>query len=106
MTVKSTAETRAGDPGSLSRAATVPTTMMGGDLLAQPSRGPWRIAWDHFRQSKLAILGVIVLTLMVLVSIFANSVAPYAENEIDLFNITAQPSPEHRLGTDELGRDE
>ncbi len=106
MSVQSTAETLAGDPGALAEAAAAPTTRIGGDLLAKPSRGPWRIAWDHFRQSKLAILGVIVLTLMVLVSIFANSIAPYAENEIDLFNITAHPSPEHRLGTDELGRDE
>ncbi|MFN8678230.1 MAG: ABC transporter permease [Thermomicrobiales bacterium] len=106
MSVQSTAETLAGDPGALAESAAAPTTRIGGDLLAKPSRGPWRIAWDHFRQSKLAILGVIVLTLMVLVSIFANSIAPYAENEIDLFNITAHPSPEHRLGTDELGRDE
>ncbi|MCA9876202.1 MAG: ABC transporter permease [Thermomicrobiales bacterium] len=79
---------------------------LGGDLLTKPSRGPWRIAFDNFKRSKLAVLGVIILALMVIISIFAGYLAPYAENEIDLFNITAQPSPEHRLGTDELGRDE
>ena len=43
---------------------------------------------------------------MTLVAVFADAIAPYGENEIDLFNITAKPSAEHWLGTDELGRDE
>jgi peptide/nickel transport system permease protein len=106
MSVQSSVETLGGEPGTLADAAPVPTTRLGGDLLSKPSRGPWRIAFDHFRRSKLAVLGVVILVLMVLISIFAGSIAPYAENEIDLFNITGQPSPEHRLGTDELGRDE
>jgi len=42
----------------------------------------------------------------VLAAVFADAIAPYGENEIDLFNITAPPSSEHWLGTDELGRDE
>lgn len=75
-------------------------------LSSRPARGPWRIALDRFRRSKLAILGLIVIVLMVMATVFANVVAPYGENEIDLFNITAQPSDEHILGTDELGRDE
>ncbi len=106
MSVQSTAETLASDPGGLAEAAPTATPRLGGDLLTKPSRGPWRIAFDHFKESKLAVLGVIILAVLVLVSLFASSIAPYAENEIDLFNITAQPSPEHRLGTDELGRDE
>jgi peptide/nickel transport system permease protein len=106
MSVQSPAETLAAEPGTLAERAPAPSPRMGSDLLTKPSRGPWRIAFDHFRQSKLALLGVAVLAVLVLVSIFASSIAPYAENEIDLFNITAQPSPEHRLGTDELGRDE
>jgi peptide/nickel transport system permease protein len=43
---------------------------------------------------------------MTLIAVFADVIAPYGENEIDLFNITAKPSAEHWLGTDELGRDE
>src|SRR5688572_32425806 len=49
---------------------------------------------------------LLLITAMTLVAIFADVIAPYGENEIDLFNITAKPSAEHWLGTDELGRDE
>jgi peptide/nickel transport system permease protein len=48
----------------------------------------------------------LMISLLVLATIFAGAIAPYGENEIDLFNITAQPSEAHVLGTDELGRDE
>jgi peptide/nickel transport system permease protein len=105
MSVQSSVETLATEHDAPSVAPATPPRL-GSDLLTKPARGPWRIAFDHFRQSKIAVLGVVVLTALVLISIFAGNLAPYAENEIDLFNITAQPSPEHRLGTDELGRDE
>jgi peptide/nickel transport system permease protein len=52
------------------------------------------------------LFGLLVITLMALAAIFADQIAPYGENEIDLFNITAQPSEDYVLGTDELGRDE
>ncbi len=75
-------------------------------LTSRPPRSPGQIAISRFRKSNLAILGLILITLMTLAAVFADTVAPYGENEIDLFNITAQPSAEHVLGTDELGRDE
>ncbi|MDF3016288.1 MAG: transporter permease [Thermomicrobiales bacterium] len=76
------------------------------DLTSRPARSPWQIAIARFRRSKLALLGLLVITVMSLTAIFADAIAPYGENEIDLFNITAKPSAEHWLGTDELGRDE
>jgi peptide/nickel transport system permease protein len=76
------------------------------DLTAKPARSPWSIAYSRFRHSKLALFGVVIITLMTLATLFAGVIAPYGENEIDLFNITAQPSEAHMLGTDELGRDE
>jgi peptide/nickel transport system permease protein len=88
----------------MSAATTTPAIVP--ELVTKPTRSPWSIALRRFRRSKLAILGLIVIALMVLATIFADSLAPYGENEIDLFNITAQPSEAHVLGTDELGRDE
>ena len=76
------------------------------DLTSRPPRTPWQIAIARFRRSKLALLGLLVIAAMSLVAVFAEAIAPYGENEIDLFNITAKPSAEHWLGTDELGRDE
>lgn len=76
------------------------------ELVTKPPRSPWSIAVSRFRRSKLAILGLLMISLLVLATIFAGAIAPYGENEIDLFNITAQPSEAHVLGTDELGRDE
>ena len=76
------------------------------DLTSRPARTPWQIAMVRFRRSKLALLGLVLITAMTLIAVFADVIAPYGENEIDLFNITAKPSAEHWLGTDELGRDE
>ena len=76
------------------------------DLTSRPARTPWQIAVARFRRSKLALIGLLVIVAMTLVAVFADAIAPYGENEIDLFNITAKPSAEHWLGTDELGRDE
>lgn len=75
-------------------------------LTARPARTPWQISVDRFRKSKLAIFGLVILALLTLAAIFAGTIAPYGENEIDLFSITAKPSALHWLGTDELGRDE
>jgi peptide/nickel transport system permease protein len=76
------------------------------DLSTRPPLSPWQIAVRRFRASKLAVLGLVLIVVLTLTAVFASQVAPYGENEIDLFNITATPSPEHWLGTDELGRDE
>jgi peptide/nickel transport system permease protein len=76
------------------------------DLTSRPARTPWQIAVTRFRRSKLALVGLLLITAMTLIAVFADAIAPYGENEIDLFNITAKPSAEHWLGTDELGRDE
>jgi peptide/nickel transport system permease protein len=79
---------------------------LAGDLSSRPVRTPGQIARARFRSSKLAVFGLILIVLFTLIAVFANAIAPYGENEIDLFNITAPPSPDHLLGTDELGRDE
>jgi peptide/nickel transport system permease protein len=76
------------------------------DASARPARTPMQLAWLRLRRAKLALAGLAVFIAMVLVAIFADVLAPYGRNEIDLFNITAPPSRDHWLGTDGLGRDE
>lgn len=98
---------RAASPPDLAAAtASGPTLTIPSELASKPPRSPWSIAFARFRRSRLAIFGLLIIALMTLATIFADRLAPYGENEIDLFNITAQPSDAHVLGTDELGRDE
>ena len=106
-----TDETLPVPPGPVAPAAepapAAPATLAAyGDALnARKPRGPWTLALERLRRAKLAILGMVILLLMVLAAVFADQLAPYGQNDVDLFNITAPPSPEHVLGTDDLGRD-
>ena len=69
------------------------------------ARTPRELAWTRFKRSRLALLGVVMLTIIVLLAVLAPWIAPHGQNEIDLFNIKAPPSRAHLLGTDALGRD-
>ncbi len=79
--------------------------VLGKDAGFVQARTPAQLAWRRFRTSRLALLGVVMLTIIVLLSALAPWIAPHGQNEIDLFNIKASPSREYLLGTDALGRD-
>ncbi len=59
---------------------------------------------EIFTESKLLLTGLIILSALVLVAIFAGYIAPYDPVAQD-FPPKRAPSSEHLLGTDELGRD-
>jgi len=65
--------------------------------------------WRRFRRvffsRKIVIFGLFVLFLLVVAAIFAPLLAPYDPYKQDLMNVRQQPSREHVLGTDALGRD-
>ncbi len=58
-----------------------------------------------FFQRKMVIFGLLVLILLIVAAIFAEQIAPYDPYKRDLYNVLAQPSAEHLLGTDSIGRD-
>lgn len=58
-----------------------------------------------FRKNRLAMLGGLFFSLLVLTAIFAELIAPYDPTAINLLHTYAPPSREHILGTDSLGRD-
>ncbi|MGM9606570.1 MAG: ABC transporter permease [Oscillospiraceae bacterium] len=55
--------------------------------------------------NKLALVALIVFAVIVLAAIFANFIAPYGYEEMDLGNTYQPPSLQHLCGTDQLGRD-
>jgi peptide/nickel transport system permease protein len=59
----------------------------------------------RFTKHRAAMVSAGVLTLLVLVAIFAPIVAPYPPDKIDSSNLYAASSSQHWMGTDGLGRD-
>lgn len=65
----------------------------------------WAAAWKRLRRNKLAMIGMVIVIVLILASIFAGIVAPYDYAEQDLKNKFADPSLAHICGTDNYGRD-
>lgn len=76
---------------------------------AQKARSFWFYAWRRFRRNKLAVAGLIVLTIIILITIFAAPLTKmtlgWGRDEFELTAIRALPSARHPLGTDSVGRD-
>ena len=75
---------------------------------------PWRRAWRHYRQSRFAVIALIVCSIIILAAVFAPWLAPqnpYDINVIDFFDSKLQPGSSaptgfiYWLGTDGQGRD-
>jgi len=56
-------------------------------------------------RNPLALLGLAIGILMIGAAVFAERVAPYSPTDSDLNLYVTPPSPEHALGTDDVGRD-
>ncbi len=77
--------------------------------LEAPS-GLWRDAWSRLRRNPGALVGFGLVTMFVVVAVFAPLIAPYDPREQDLAALGGTccpgPSAEHIFGLDDLGRDE
>lgn len=65
----------------------------------------WGDAWKRFRRNKLSMLGLGIIVLLLLVSIFAGYLCPYDYAEANVLEKLQGPSAKHWFGTDNLGRD-
>ncbi len=71
----------------------------------QPDEGILHSILSMFRANKAALLGLILILLILLMSVFAPVIARYDPNALDLTSMRKAPSWEHWFGTDDMGRD-
>ncbi len=63
--------------------------------------GVWRVIW----RSKLALVGLVIFTVLVIIAIFGPTIAAYDPNDLNVRIRTQAPSLSHPFGTDDRGRD-
>ena len=89
-------------------------TTVVGTRVAKPkaAAGPWREAFGRLVRNKLAVVGLILVVLLLFCGIFGPLLAPWPYQVQDLQAVFANGnrplpplSPNHILGTDQLGRD-
>lgn len=71
----------------------------------RPARSLWRDAWFQFRRHRIAMAGLIVLTILVGGTMLGPFIYTTPINIIDFGASLEGPSAAHPFGTDDLGRD-
>ena len=72
---------------------------------APEGRSLWDDAWQRLRRNRLALFGLLVLSIFVLLALLTPWIAPYGYAEQNLDLGASPPSAQHWLGTDIFGRD-
>ena len=65
----------------------------------------WKRNLKKFYNNKLAFIGFIFFTIILLACIFAPILTTYQPDTVDLSSMNRPPSAQHIFGTDKLGRD-
>ena len=68
--------------------------------------GNRRRALRRFMRQRLAVIGLVITTFLLLVAIFAPVLAPTAYDAANLMDANSFPSRQYPFGTDEIGRNE
>jgi peptide/nickel transport system permease protein len=75
------------------------------DFSARPERSLTVLALSRLLKNRLAIVGLVILTLLILAAILAPNLTPYEPTAMDT-SLRFQPPDRHHLaGTDQFGRD-
>jgi len=75
-------------------------------IQAFKKQSQFKEVWRRFCKSKGAVAGLLMLSVIVFLLVFADFIAPYAQaTQQDLANKLQGPSFSHFLGTDAFGRD-
>ena len=63
------------------------------------------LAWNKLTENRLAMIGLGIVLILIILTIFAPIIAPYNPVAADLGSRIQPPSAAHWFGTDQLGRD-
>lgn len=77
------------------------------NIKRKKKKSQFLMVWDRLKKNRMAVVGLVVLSIIVLAAIFADVLFDYDTMAIkqNAQNRLAAPSAEHLLGTDEVGRD-
>lgn len=75
------------------------------DKKAVPVSAPAREIWKRFCRHKMGMTGLCIITVLVLIAVFAPLLAPYDPTQVNFEQSLKEPTSDHLLGTDLLGRD-
>jgi peptide/nickel transport system permease protein len=76
-------------------------------IVAKKKRSQWREVWRRLKKNKMALLGLAILSVLIILAIFADVIANYDRIAIKQ-NLPIRlnaPTMAHFFGTDEFGRD-
>lgn len=73
--------------------------------LKKKKRSQWRDIGRRFFTNRVAMISLVLLVLIILATVFSETIAPYDYSKRDLTETFAMPSLRHPFGTDNLGRD-
>jgi len=71
----------------------------------RPANTLWRDTMRRLLGHRLAMFGLLVLSIVIVMGIFGPAITPYDPNGMDFANRFANPSRAHPMGTDDFGRD-
>lgn len=86
-------------------AISTPQPRFAEQMEATAHRSEWVQAWRRFRGNRLAVLGLVVVSFLVLMALFADLIVPYDPTYQFRGMRGAAPSADHWLGSDYNGRD-
>jgi ABC-type dipeptide/oligopeptide/nickel transport system permease subunit len=82
------------------------TVGIGGELAPRRQRSLWGDAWRRLIRNKLAIVGLMIVTIFALVAVLAPVIAPYGQAEVVDHRLAREhPSSTWPMGLDANGRD-
>jgi oligopeptide transport system permease protein len=65
----------------------------------------WQDGWERLKRNRVAVISGVFIVVLCILAVFAYQISPYPFDEQFMDRILAQPSGQHWLGTDSLGRD-